>query len=66
MEKTIQEYIMGMKEFDAKKIVEGSGYIFRVTHRDLINIVPFDPNDHNGDRINVEIENGIVTHFLIH
>lgn len=66
MNSTIQDVIIGMIENDAKHLCEINGLEFRVTRRDGTCLIPFDSNNHDSNRINVEIENGLVQHFLIH
>lgn len=63
---TIQQEILGMNENDAQQLVTESGFLFRIMWRDGQRLVPFDPNDHNGDRINVEVVEGKVANFLLH
>jgi hypothetical protein len=63
---TIQEIIIGMLEDEARQLCIDSGLVFRVTHRDGICLIPFDIQEHDSNRMNVEIEGGLVRHYLIH
>jgi hypothetical protein len=63
MKKLELEYLIGKNKYDAQKIVENYGYSFRITSENGNHYMI--TCDFRTDRVNVKIENDIITEVYL-